>query len=84
MKLEISNLKDINISQRKEEKRWVELIEAVMEGKVIPVIGADFLVDKDDDNVGNLHQQIIDILASSFEVKNNPESLTHKQNLETM
>lgn len=76
MKLEISNLKDINISQRKEEKRWVELIEAVMEGKVIPVIGADFLVDKDDDNVGNLHQQIIDILASSFEVKNNPESFS--------
>lgn len=74
MALKISNLKDI--SQRKEEKRWVELIEAVMEGKVIPVIGADFLVDKDDDNVGNLHQQIIDILASSFEVKNNPESFS--------
>lgn len=74
MPLNISSLKDI--SQKKEEKRWSELIDAVMEGKVIPVIGADFLVDNNDDNVGNLHQQIIDILASSFNVRCNPESFS--------
>lgn len=74
MGLSKPNLKDI--SQKKEEKRWSELIDAVMEGKVIPVIGADFLVDKEDENVGNLHQQIIDVLASSFNVRSNPESFS--------
>lgn len=74
MALKISSLKDI--SQKKEEKRWTELIDAVMKGKVVPVIGADFLVDKDDDNAGNLHQQIIDILASHFNVRSNPESFS--------
>lgn len=78
MALKISGLNNKNesISLTKECKRWGELIDAVMEGKVIPVIGADFLVDKDEDNVGNLHQQIVDILASSFDVKSNPESFS--------
>ena len=67
---------DIDISQKYEEKRWAELIDAVMRGEVIPVIGADFLVDKDDDNVGNLHQQIIDIIASSYNVRSNPKSFS--------
>lgn len=82
MALKISGLNNKNesISLAKEGKRWGELIDAVMQGKVIPVIGADFLVDKDEDqdedNVGNLHQQIVDILASSFGVKSKPESFS--------
>lgn len=78
MALKISGLNNKNefISLTKEGKRWGELIDAVMQGKVIPVIGADFLVDKDEDNVGNLHQQIVDILASSFGVKSKPESFS--------
>lgn len=78
MALKISGLNNKNesISLTKEGKRWSELIDAVMEGKVIPVIGADFLVDNDEDNVGNLHQQIVDILASSFDVKSKPESFS--------
>lgn len=82
MALKISGLNNKNesISLTKEGKRWGELIDAIMQGKVIPVIGADFLVDKDKDedkdNVGNLHQQIVDILASSFHVKSNPESFS--------
>lgn len=66
----------IVFKSRKEEKRWAELIDAVMKGKVIPVIGADFLVDKDDDNVGNLHQQIIDILANLYNVESNPATFS--------
>lgn len=71
-----NELKIEDFKSRKEEKRWAELIDAVMKGKVIPVIGADFLVDKDDDNVGNLHQQIIDILANFYNVKSNPATFS--------
>lgn len=78
MALKISGLNNKNesISLTKEGKRWGELIDAVMEGKVVPVIGADFLVDNDEDSVGNLHQQIVDILATSFDVKSNPGSFS--------
>ena len=78
MALKISGLnkKNESISHTKEGQRWGELIDAIMDGKVIPVIGADFLVDKDEENVNDLHQQIIDILASSFDVKSNPKSFS--------
>ena len=78
MALKFTRSKQIegSISHKKEEKRWNELIDAVMEGKVIPVIGADFLIDNNEDNVGNLHQQIVDALASFFDVKSNPESFS--------
>jgi hypothetical protein len=76
LKITRLNNKNESISLKKESKRWGELIDAVMDGKVIPVIGVDFLVDNDEDNVGNLHQQIIDILASSFDVKSNPVSFS--------
>ena len=78
MALKFTGLKQIDgsISHKKEEKRWTELIDAVMEGKVIPVIGADFLIDNNEDNVGNLHQQIVDALASAYDVKSRPESFS--------
>lgn len=67
------------IPQKKEERRWNELIDAVMDGRVIPVIGPDFLVDEEPDsegNINNLHQQIIDIIASAYEIKSNPRSFS--------
>ena len=78
MALKFTGLQQIDgsISHKKEEKRWTELIDAVMEGKVIPVIGADFLIDNNEDNVGNLHQQIVDALASAYDVKSRPESFS--------
>ena len=78
MALKFTGLKQIDgsTSHKKEEKRWTELIDAVMEGKVIPVIGANFLIDNNEDNVGNLHQQIVDALASFYDVKSSPESFS--------
>mgnify|MGYP005926426815 CR=1 FL=1 len=67
------------IVQKKEERRWNDLIDAVMEGRVIPVIGPDFLIDEEPDNNGNinnLHQQIIDILTSAYGIKSNPRSFS--------
>lgn len=67
------------IVQKKEERRWNDLIDAVMEGRVIPVIGPDFLVDEEPDNDGNisnLHQQIIDILTSAYGIESKPRSFS--------
>lgn len=49
-----------------------------MDGKVIPVIGPDFLIDDDDNNEShdNLHQQIINIIASAFGVESNPKTFS--------
>lgn len=71
-------LKTEAIVLKKEEKRWNELIDAVMDGKVIPVIGPDFLIDDDDNNEShdNLHQQIINIIASAFGVESNPKTFS--------
>jgi len=67
------------IVQKKEERRWKDLIDAVMDGRVIPVIGPDFLVDDEPDETGkinNLHQQIIDILTSAYGIKSRPRSFS--------
>lgn len=55
------------------------MIDAVMDGNVIPVIGPDFLVDEEtnaDGEIHNLHQQIIDILASIYGVESKPKSFS--------
>lgn len=67
------------IVQKKEERRWNDLIDAVMDGRVIPVIGPDFLVDDELDNMGNinnLHQQIVDILTSAYGIESSPRSFS--------
>ncbi len=64
---------------KKEEKRWNDLIDAVMEGKVIPVIGPDFLIDDEDEESlesGNLHQQIINLIASAYGIESNPKTFS--------
>lgn len=81
MALDISALRKgkQTIITKKEEKRWNDLIDAVMDGRVIPVIGPDFLVDEEPDangNVSNLHQQIINIFASAYGVESNPKSFS--------
>lgn len=71
-----------SIVQKKEEKRWNELIDAVMDGKVIPVIGPDFLIDDEDSdnpdnqNGENLHKQIIDLIASIYELDSKPKTFS--------
>lgn len=67
------------IVQKKEEKRWNDLIDAVMDGRVIPVIGPDFLLDEEPDEAGtvnNLHQQIINILVSAYDIESRPRSFS--------
>lgn len=70
-----------SINQKKEEKRWNDLIDAVMDGKVVPVIGSDFLIDDEEDENGNvctdnLHQQIINAIAAEYGVKSNPKTFS--------
>ena len=78
MALDISALRkgSQSIVQKKEEKRWNELIDAVMDGKVIPVIGPDFLIDDEDDASENLHQQLINLLASAYGVQSEPKTFS--------
>lgn len=82
MALDLNGLKKDGrqaIVQKKEEKRWNDLIDAVMDGRVIPVIGPDFLVEDDPDsseNINNLHQQIIDIITSAYGIESNPCSFS--------
>ncbi len=63
------------VAENRDEARWNELTDAIMAGNVIPVIGPDLLVDKDEEN-GNLHQQLIDLLASACEVKSRPTTFS--------
>lgn len=79
MALGISTLKRDaqSIVMKKEEKRWNELIDAVMDGKVIPVIGPDFLIDEEEGASGeNLHQEIINLIASQYGVESAPKTFS--------
>lgn len=67
------NIKDKS-RQQKEERRWDSFITAIMEGRVIPVIGPDFLTETGNDSTGepefvNHHQQLIDVLAAACEIE---------------
>ncbi len=59
-------------SNDSEEPLWDKLIEQIIEGNVIPVIGAELLIDASE----NLHKQIIDYLAKGFGVNSNPSSFS--------
>lgn len=62
----------------KDELRWRGLIDAIMEGRVIPVIGPDMLVDDENGKLSktNLHQQLIDFLAEQCEVESKPQTFS--------
>lgn len=67
------NIKDKSRKQ-KEERKWDAFITAIMEGRVIPVIGPDFLTEAANDSMGNPefvnhHQQLIDVLASACDIE---------------
>lgn len=56
----------------KDEPLWDKLIQQIIDGNVIPVIGADLLTDDKD----NPHKVIIDFLANGFHVESNPKSFS--------
>lgn len=56
----------------KDEPLWDKLIQQIIDGNVIPVIGADLLTDDND----NPHKVIVDFLANGFQVKSNPKSFS--------
>ncbi len=55
-----------------DEPLWDKLIQQIIDGNVIPVIGADLLID----NPSNLHKLIIDFLAKGFHLSSNPNSFS--------
>lgn len=64
---------DVNVfDDDNDEPLWDKLIQQIIEGNVIPVIGADLLID----NNLNLHQFIIDFLAKGFLLKSKPQSFS--------
>ena len=56
----------------KDEPLWDKLIQQIIDGNVIPVIGADLLTDDND----NPHQAIVDFLANGFKVESKPSSFS--------
>lgn len=56
----------------KDEPLWDKLIQQIIDGNVIPVIGADLLTDDKD----NPHKVIIDFLANGFHVESRPNSFS--------
>lgn len=56
----------------KDEPLWDKLIQQIIDGNVIPVIGADLLTDDKD----NPHKVIVDFLANGFKVESKPNSFS--------
>lgn len=72
------NLKDV-ARRKKETSRWNELIDAIVDGRVIPVIGPEFLTEIESDNTletANHHKQLIDVLAAACDVDENPQTFS--------
>ena len=57
-----------------EEPMWEALIGKIIDGKVIPVIGPDFLTDG-----SNIHLQLINALANWFKVTTEPSPTTFSE-----
>lgn len=56
----------------KDEPLWDKLIQQIIDGNVIPVIGADVLTDEQ----VNPHKVIVDFLANGFHVESKPNSFS--------
>lgn len=67
---DLPDLKDFEID--KDEPLWDKLIQQIIDGNVIPVIGADLLMD----NRSNLHTLIINNLAKGFHLTSEPKSFS--------
>lgn len=75
------NFSDIEKKQ-KETNQWDHLIEAVMERRVIPVIGPNFLVAPENDETPydstiDLHKLLLNLLADSFGIEEELHSFSH-------
>ena len=60
------------VERLKENKRWDRLIDAILAGDVIPVVGSDFLVETEDGGIvafPDHHKQLIDVLAQICELR---------------
>lgn len=55
------------------DPRWMDLIEQIKEKNVIPVIGAECLVNGQDNN---LHRRIIKLLAQESDIHQTPQSFS--------
>lgn len=73
MDFSFDDIIDSNIFENNnEEPLWDKLIQQIIDGNVIPVIGADLLID----NSSNLHKCIIDGLARTFGVSKQVNSFS--------
>ena len=66
----IIDLPDLDMDR--DEPLWDKLIQQIIDGNVIPVIGADLLID----NRSNLHNVIIDNLAKAFHLTSCPKTFS--------
>lgn len=59
-------------------RQWDELIEKIIQGEVVPVIGPEFLAEDDDDKTKwvNPHQELINMLADSKNITPNHKSFS--------
>lgn len=73
MDFSFDDIIDSNIfDNNNDEPLWDKLIEQIIDGNVIPVIGADLLID----NSSNLHKFIMDGLARTFGVSKQVNSFS--------
>ena len=63
---------DPTIFESDDEPLWDKLIQQVIDGNVIPVIGADMLID----NNVNPHQLLVDGIANMFRLTSHPHSFS--------
>ena len=63
---------DTQTQDDKEEPLWDKLIQQIIDGNVIPVIGADMLTDTQD----NLHLSLIKFFANGFKLESSPKSFS--------
>lgn len=61
---------DIDVNQEEAESRWNFLLDEIMDGNVIPVIGPDFQVS----DQMNMHEQLIHFFAKRYGVQSKPQS----------
>ena len=66
------NFNDIFLDTDKDEPLWDKLIQQILDGNVIPVIGADMLID----NNVNPHQLLVDGIANMFRLTSHPHSFS--------
>jgi len=63
---------DVESILSEDEERWEELLDEIMVGNVIPVIGPDFQIEDEK----NFHRQLIDLFAKKFCVDTNPQTFS--------